>query len=136
LVESTAPITTVLTGMLWVLKSDLHPKQEDLIKRCYTHINPNNPMEPFHTYLELKGKIGIPFGDKVKLSRTLPNITVKDNRIAPVFDTPKVSSMKLRDYQEDAMVEILEYLENGGTEFNLSGRPRKRQELYACQPIK
>lgn len=116
-------VDVVLTGMLWIVKSDLTKKQEDSLKRRYTHINPNNPLEPFSTYLELKDKIGVPFGDKSKLADLLPELSIQDKRISPKFDTPKVSSMSLRDYQEDAMKEILEYISKGGTEFNLSGRP-------------
>ena len=114
---------TVLTGMLWVLKKDLTSAQESYIKRLYTHNNPNQPDNPFCTYLELKGKLGIPYGDKEKLSRVLPNVHIEDKRISPLFNAPKVSKLPLRDYQETAMTEILEYLSQGGTEFNLSGFP-------------
>lgn len=113
----------VLTGMLWVLKKDLTSAQESSIKRLYTHNNPNQPDNPFCTYLELKGKLGIPYGDKEKLTRILPNVHIEDKRIAPLFDKPKVSKLPLRDYQETAMTEILEYTSQGGTEFNLSGFP-------------
>lgn len=109
--------------MLWVLKSDLNSSQERLIKRRYAHINPNQPDTPFSTYLELKGKLGIPYGDKEKIQQVLPGLTIEDKRIAPLFDTPKVSKLPLRDYQETAMTEILEYIAQGGTEFNLSGFP-------------
>lgn len=116
-------IKGVLTGMLWVVKSDLTPKQESFIKAKYTHENPNNPTEPFCTYLELKGKIGVPYGDKLKVQQVLPSITIEDKRIAPMFDRPKVSKLPLRDYQETAMTEIIEYIQQGGTEFNLAGFP-------------
>ena len=116
-------VKAVLTGMLWVLKSDLTPKQESSIKRRYTHLNPSQPDAPFNTYLELKGKLGIPYGDKEKIQQVLPELTIDDKRIAPLFDTFKVSKLPLRDYQETAMTEILEYVEQGGTEFNLSGFP-------------
>lgn len=118
-----AKVNAVLTGMLWVLKSDLTNKQESLLKRMYTHVNPNQPEVPFVTYLELRGKIGVPYGDKEKLKRILPELAIEDKRIQPLFDTPKVSKLPLRDYQETAMSEILEYLSQGGTEFNLSGFP-------------
>lgn len=116
-------VKAVLTGMLWVLKSDLNVKQESIIKRRYTHINPNQPDTPFNTYLELKGKLGIPYGDKEKIYQVLPELTIDDKRIQPLFDTPKVSKLPLRDYQEEAMEEIVEYIKQGGTEFNLSGFP-------------
>lgn len=116
-------VDAILSGMLWILKSDLTKQQESSLKRRYTHVNPNNPLVPFSTYLELNGKLGVPFGDKKKLMDMLPTIKIQDKRIAPEFDTPKISSMELRDYQENAMIEILDYISKGGTEFNLSGNP-------------
>ena len=123
MVKEVKRVKAVLTGMLWVLKSDLTTQQESIIKRRYTHINPNQLDAPFSTYLELKGKLGIPYGDKEKIQQVLPELTIDDKRISPLFATPKVSKLPLRDYQETAMTEILEYIEQGGTEFNLSGFP-------------
>lgn len=116
-------IKGILTGMLWILKSDLTPQQESFIKKMYTHSNPNNPEEPFCTYLELHGKIGVPYGDKEKIAKVLPKLEIQDKRISPKFSSIKSSRLALRDYQEDAMEEIQDYLNNGGTEFNLSGFP-------------
>lgn len=108
--------------MLWVQQAELSDIQLDYIKKQYTHINEKNPDVPFQTYLELKGKIGIPYGDLQKVSKVLPTTYIEDRRIAPIFDTPKTSNMPLRDYQETAMQEILEYYAKGGTCFNLSGK--------------
>lgn len=112
----------VLTGMLWVRQDDLPKEQLDYIKKQYTHINLSNPDVPFYTYLELKGKIGIPYGDTSKVNKVLPNVEIEDKRIAPIFDSPKSSNMPLRDYQEKAMYDILHYYSTGGTCFNLAGK--------------
>lgn len=115
-------IKAVLTGMLWVRQEDLNATQLDYLKKQYTHINESNPDVPFATYLELHGKIGIPYGDIQKVNKVLPTTTVIDKRIAPEFDTKKSSNMPLRAYQETAMNEILAYYDSGGTCFNLSGK--------------
>lgn len=112
----------VLTGMLWVRQEDLSSEQLAAIKRSYTHINPSNPDVPFMTYLELKGKIGMPYGNLNKIDRLFPSLLIDDKRIAPKFDTKKTSNMPLRDYQEVAMDKILAYYRNGGVSFNLSGK--------------
>lgn len=119
-------IEVVYTGLCWVLKDDLSKTQIEKIKSSYTHINPANPEVLFSTYLELHGKIGIPLGDKAKIESILGTVKVIDKRISPRFATQKTSKLPLRDYQEEAMEEITQYVSSGGTEFNLSGKPRSR----------
>jgi len=112
------------TGLLWFLKDSLTQEQQDRIKTYYTYINPKDQDNIFSTFIELKDKIGVPYGDKDKIRNLLQvELEVQDNRISPKFKKKKVSKLKLRDYQELVMKDIMTFINNNGTSFNLSGEP-------------
>lgn len=112
----------VLTGLLWFSISDVQDKLTS-ITQAYTHVNPKDPTDIFCTYLIKNTKIGIPFGNLDKIREVIGKFTFEDRRNAIPFDTPKYPQLKLRDYQQVAMNEMLEYVAEGGTSFNLAGVP-------------
>ena len=113
------------TGLLWFLREDLTPEQIERLKVSYTYVNPKDDTNTFSTFIELKDKFGIPYGDKKKVELILGSeINITDKRICPKFKTRKKSKLELRDYQETVMEEIKEFINKGaGTSFNLSGEP-------------
>lgn len=122
------------TGLLWFLREDLTPEQIERLKVSYTYVNPKDDTNTFSTFIELKDKFGIPYGDKNKVELLLGSeINITDKRICPKFKTKKKSKLKLRDYQETVMCEIEEFINEGGTSFNLSGEPRKWEKLYVSE---
>ena len=111
------------TGLLWFLKEDLEPNQIERLKVSHTYVNPKDQENTFSTFIELKDKFGVPYGDLNKVQLTLGETDITDKRIQPKFKTKKKSKLQLRDYQESVMVEIEKFLAEGGTAFNLSGEP-------------
>lgn len=112
------------TGLLWFLREDLTPEQIERLKVSYTYVNPKDDTNTFSTFIELKDKFGIPYGDKKKVELILGSeINITDKRICPKFKTKKKSKLKLRDYQETVMCEIEQFITTGGTDFNLAGEP-------------
>lgn len=113
-----------LSGLLWFLITDLTEAQIERLKRSYTYINPKDPDNTFSTYVELKDKFGIPYGDKDKIELILgKDIEIQDNRITPNFKKKKTSKLQLRDYQQKVMTELDSFFDSDGTAFNLSGEP-------------
>jgi len=114
----------VLTGMLWVAVKDLSQQAISALKSAYSYPHPFEDQNIFETFIELKDKIGVPFGDSQKALSFLKGFSIDDRRIATPFSKPaELKSLKLRGYQEEVLNEIKEYLENGGTSFNLAGKP-------------
>lgn len=114
-------ITGILTGLVWINIDELSnlPK----IVQSYTHINPKDDMDVFETFMIKNNKIGLPYGNKQKLYDLVPNLKIEDRRNNKKFNTVKVSKLALRDYQQEAYNEIMDFIESGGTEFNLAGEP-------------
>lgn len=125
---------SVITGLLWIQLEDLTTEHIEVLKASYRYSHPYEENSHFETFFEHKGKIGIPSGDIGKALMLLPKgIQIEDQRVSDCFSNPVVfTGPPLRDYQEDALKEILEYLKGGGTTFNLAGCPRRGQELHAC----
>lgn len=125
------------TGLLWFLKEHLTQEQQDKIKSYYTYINPKDQDNTFSTFIELKDKLGVPYGDTEKIRNILDlELEVQDNRIQPKFKKKKVSKLKLRDYQETVMLEIDDFIYKGaGTSFNLSGEPGSRKIFHVSKYI-
>ena len=109
------------TGLLWFLKKDLTEAQIERLKILHTYVNPKDQDNVFSTFIELKDKIGVPYGDSTKVQQVLGEVEIEDKRISPKFKTKKKSKLKLRDYQESVLEEIMVIINNGGTSFNLSG---------------
>jgi len=112
----------VLTGLLWVESKDLTPKQLQEVKQRYTYPHPYEDTS-FSTYIELDGRIGVPFGDKQKVKRLLPELSITDKRVDTPVDKPFKFSLRLRPYQKEVVKGIFKFIHNGGTEFNLAGKP-------------
>lgn len=111
------------TGLVWFLKSDLTDTQVERLKTLHTYVNPKDQDNVFSTFIELKDKIGVPYGDLSKVHLTVGSADITDKRIQPKFKTKKKSKLQLRDYQETVMEEIKTFINGGGTAFNLSGEP-------------
>lgn len=109
------------TGLVWFLKSDLTDEQIERLKTLHTYINPKDPENVFSTFIELKDKFGVPYGDLNKVQLTLGETDITDKRIQPKFKTKKKSKLQLRDYQESVLQEIMKFIKDGGNAFNLSG---------------
>ncbi len=123
---TTNSINGVLRGLIWF---DIKDVPKDLyydlcFKYSYTHPKTE---EVFSTFMLKDDRIGVPYGniDKFRAIFIKHNMrfTVEDRRICPKFDTTIKSKLLLRDYQQTAMDEIMEFIDNGGTEFNLAGKP-------------
>lgn len=116
------------TGLVWFLKSDLTDTQVERLKTLHTYVNPKDQDNVFSTFIELKDKIGVPYGDRSKVHLVLGSTDITDKRISPKFKTKKKSKLQLRDYQETVMSDIKEFIHKGaGTSFNLSGEPGSQE---------
>lgn len=117
-------LNAVLTGLLWLDTKQLPKDKLESIKEQYSYVHPYEPTSIFQTFYETKGRLGIPYGNKEKASRILSElIEIVDDRVLPAFSSDsKFIGFDLRDYQEEAFKLIMEYLDAGGTEFNLAGK--------------
>lgn len=120
------------TGLLWLLKSSLTPEILEKLKVSHRYLNPKDETV-FETFIELDDKIGVPYGDMTKVTSILGCLPdIKDCTISPEFNKKKVSKLQLRDYQENTMKDIEEFIYKGaGTSFNLSGEPGSRKIFHA-----
>ena len=112
-------LKVVHTGMLWFPIS----KETLDLKSHYTYVHPKDPDQNFETFVELPHKqlIGLPAGDITKIRKLAPPFTIEDRRVATPVDKPFEFTLGLRDYQETTQSEIFQFIEQGGTTFNLSG---------------
>ena len=126
----------VQTGLYWL--KDLSEEQIVAIKNAYSYPDPKEPTKVFYTFIEHNGKLGIPWGDRQKAIRVLGDVlNITDKRINTPFNNPcEFVGHALRDYQEEAFKEVEAYFASGGSVFNLSGSPRRRQKLHALIPFK
>jgi len=116
-------INAVVTGLCWIMKADLSTLKLIELRESYSYIHPFDDTS-FETYIELDDRIGLPYGNQTKLKTLLPNLIIDDQRIAPKMNhTVNLTGLILMGYQEDALIEILEYFSSGGTTFNLAGKP-------------
>ena len=116
----------VKTGMLWIDSDDISMHDLQRLHESYTYQHPREPDQKFSTITYAKDRVGIPAGDLEKARHLLPDIEKVDDRTcSEPFKTPvKLTGLTLRDYQETALSEALDYISNeGGTSFNLSGSP-------------
>ena len=117
-------MTVVQTGMLWIKAEDIPDEYVYKIVEAYTYQHPKEPDQKFTTIVMLHDRIGIPAGDIGKLKAIVPNIKIIDKRIVEPLDRPiNITGLELRDYQETALEQTLDYLNNGGSAFNLAGSP-------------
>ena len=118
-------IKTIVTGLLWIKLKDLTHKQIEHLKDAYTYAHPYEETSSFETFVEHKEKLGIPFGNEDKVKSLLSTgIQIIDERVSPKFDNEvEFKGFALKDYQEDANVEIKDYFNSNGTTFNLAGKP-------------
>jgi len=116
--------TAVVTGLLWVSLKDLSRQTLDLIKHQYSYVHPMDPTQVFETFIILKDKVGVPFGDQEKAFNVLKGFKIEDKRVAPTFEHPaELTDLQLRPYQQEVLEDIIRYLECGGTSLNLAGLP-------------
>ena len=116
--------SSILTGLLWVSLKDIGNSTIDNLKRAYNYQNPHEPSKSFSTYIELKDRIGIPFGNQIKAHQFINKDSIKDQRVSPKADKPIVfTGPPLRDYQETASTETMQYIKEGGSTWNLAGKP-------------
>ena len=116
----------IKTGMLWIDNKDLDDRLFDNIIHSYTYRHPMEQDDTFSTYVLLKDRIGIPAGDADKVKRIFVDneLTIEDKSVAPVCSNDiHLTGLTLRPYQEEALSETLDYFNDGGTTFNLSGNP-------------
>lgn len=118
-------VNVVQTGMLWLNKADLTDNQILSIQIAYSYPHPKDPLDVFQTYVETDDRIGVPTGSQSKLRNLIGCFTVEDHSVAPEFKNQDVDSsmLTLRDYQEEALDEILTYFKFSGTTLNLAGNP-------------
>ena len=111
----------VVSGMVWAKEADL--TNSEAIRQAYTYPHPHDPEDVFVTYIEKAGRLGLPSGDKQKLSQLLGKVKVTDKRIVTKFDHPcAFIGYELRDYQAAALDEAFMHLQVNDS-FNLSGKP-------------
>ncbi len=125
----------IQTGLLWITLKDLTEGTIENIKNIYSYPHPYEEGVIFETYMLLKDRIGIPFGNLPKANSFLHGFTIEDRRIAPPLDKPFTFNLKLREYQEVTQKNILQYLEAGGTAFNLSGKPGSGKSVMLASLI-
>ena len=118
-------VKAVKTGMVWVKLKDIIPHMVlPSIINAYTYQHPREPDVKFTTLIMLEDRIGIPAGDTKKLFDILPELSIDNRSISTPFSKPiKLTGLELRDYQEDALQEVLDYFDDGEATFNLSGAP-------------
>ena len=116
---------TILTGLLWTQLEDLKEEEQVAIKHAYTYVHPFEESQVFETFIEHNGKLGIPFGNQTKALELLPKgIQIDDQRVYDKLPTKiSLTGLTLRDYQEASLEECKEFINGGGTTFNLSGLP-------------
>lgn len=118
-------ITVVKTGMYWINKLDLTYNQLLDIQLAYAYPHPQDPLDIFQTYVETDDRVGVPNGDYEKLAGIIGCFQVDDRSVDPIFDNQNIDSSKLvlRDYQEDALDDIMTYFKFSGQTLNLAGNP-------------
>lgn len=103
---------------------DLAPEIITELVQAYTYEHPREPGQMFTTLIFLSDKVGIPAGDVEKAKNILGNFVMTDSSISePTKQHIKLTGLTLRDYQDLALIEALDYLDAGYTSFNLSGEP-------------
>lgn len=116
-------MTAIQTGLLWFMLEDLSTDVVGDVIQEYTYVHPYEPDVRHETYILLKDRIGLPYGDMEKVKRVIGRpFTILDRRVSPSIDI-QLHGLTLRDYQETAMQEIDSLLDKGCTSFNLSGAP-------------
>jgi len=111
--------------MIWININDISYDVQLKLIEAYTYSHPREPDIKFTTLVMLPNRIGIPAGDTNKWANILPNVVVDVQSISTPFERPiKLTGLELRDYQEDALQEVLDYFhEDYESSFNLSGAP-------------
>lgn len=113
------------TGMLWVSLNNVQKHTLSRLYSAYTYVHPNDDTQTFCTLVHLNDRIGVPAGCMDKAYSVLgKNINIIDNTCHnPVDSKILLTGLTLRDYQEQALKDTLDYFNEGGTSFNLAGSP-------------